>query len=138
MRKLFRAASLAAALLVAFAASPASAWADKPAVEIIALSHWPVQDALKPVREMLVRHDARIRVVELDGDSPAGVKRLKSVGLKGHIPIVMLIDGRYRFERPGGGTVDFVNFPANVDNPMGLTGGWTVGDVEAVLAERLR
>ena len=56
------------------------------------------------------------RVVDMDIESPEGEKRLKSIGLKGHIPIVLLIDGNKSFKRADGKTVDFVNFPVAADN----------------------
>jgi len=134
LRSVFIAVVAAAAL--AFAASAATA--APPVVEIVALGHWPVRNALGPVREMLGKYEGRIRVVELDAESEDGERRLRSVGLKGHIPIVVLIDGRHRFRRADGSAVAFVNFPAAASNPMGLNGAWTAADLEAALQERLQ
>jgi opacity protein-like surface antigen len=134
LRSILVAAVVAAALV--FAASAATA--AQPVVEIIALGHWPVRNALGPVRAMLGKYDGRIRVVELDAESEDGERRLNAVGLKGHIPIVVLIDGKHRFQRADGTAVAFVNFPAAASNPMGLNGAWTAADLEAALQERLQ
>lgn len=113
------------------------AFAAQPSVEVIALGHWPVQNALKPVREVLARYAGKIRVVELDAESPEGEKRLKAVGLKGHIPIALLIDGKRAFKLADGKTVEFVNFPAAAGSPMGQNGAWTVAQFEAALRATL-
>jgi hypothetical protein len=107
--------------------------AAQPTVEIIALSHWPVQDALKPVREFLGTLGGRVHVVELDAESPEGEKRIGAVGLKGHIPLLLLINGSDRFKRPDGTTVEFKDFPAKASNPLGLNGTWTVADFETAV-----
>lgn len=134
LRKFLSAVLAAGALTLA--TTPAHA--APPTVEIVAMSHWPVQKALQPLRDLLAKYDGQIRLVEMDAEAADGEKRLKSVGLKGHIPIVVLIDGKNRF-RPGDGKeIQFVNFPAAAGNPMGLNGTWTAADVEAALVERLR
>jgi len=102
-------------------------------VEVLAMAHWPVQNALKPAREVLAKFDGRVRVVDMDIESPEGEKRAKSVGLKGHIPLVILINGSKSFKRTDGKTIDFVNFPAASGSPMGLNGTWTVADLEAAV-----
>jgi hypothetical protein len=102
-------------------------------VEVLAMAHWPVQSALKPAREVLAKYDGRVRVVDMDIESPEGGKRAKSVGLKGHIPLVILINGSKSFKRADGKTIDFVNFPAASGSPMGLNGTWTVADLEAAI-----
>lgn len=107
--------------------------AAKPTVEIIAMAHPPVQDALKPLRGWLASQGGKLQVVEIDAESPQGEKRLSLVGLNGHIPITILVDGKYRHQRKDGSTVDFVNFPAAKGSPPGITGNWTTADVEAVL-----
>lgn len=134
LRKFLSAVLAAGALTLA--TTPAHA--APPTVEIVAMPHWPVQKALQPLRDLLAKYDGQIRLVEMDAEAADGEKRLKSVGLKGHIPIVVLIDGKNRF-RPGDGKeIQFVNFPAAAGNPMGLNGTWTAADVEAALVERLR
>jgi hypothetical protein len=118
--------------LIARAAS-----ASQPTVEVIALGHSPVQNALKPVREVLAKYAGKVRVVDLDAESPEGEKRLKAVGLKGHIPIAIFIDGNKSYKLPSGKSIEFVNFPAAAGNPMGLNGAWTVADFETALRTAL-
>ncbi|NVO15922.1 MAG: hypothetical protein HXX10_17960 [Rhodoplanes sp.] len=111
--------------------------AAEPTIELLAMGHWPVQSALKPVREVLAKYDGRVKVVDLDIESPDGERRAKAVGLKGHIPIVILIAGSKSFKRADGKTIEFVNFPASAGNPMGLNGTWSVADFEVALRAAL-
>ena len=122
---------LVASASIALLAGPTSA--AEPTVEIIALPHSPVQTALKPVRDFLGSLGARVKVVELDAESAAGEKRIAAVGLKGHVPILLLVNGTDQFKRPDGTAVVFKDFPAGAGNPLGLNGSWAVADFEAAV-----
>lgn len=112
--------------------------AAQPVVEIIAFAHPPVQSALKPLRDWLSAQGTRLKVVEIDMETPAGEKRLQAVGVTGHVPVVMLIDGQHRHKRADGSIVDLVSFPAGPGTPPGVKGTWSAADVEAILKSRLR
>jgi len=116
---------------------PALSQAAPPTVEIIAMAHPPVQSALKPLREWLAGQAGKVRVVEIDGESSTGEKRLETIGLKGHVPIAILIDGKTGFQRKNGSAVNFINFPAVKESPAGIRGDWLTEDVQAAVVERL-
>ena len=122
-------ATTIAATTFAFAVS--IAMAAQPVVEIIGFAHPPVQSALKPLREWLASQATKLRVLEMDMDTPAAEKRLQAIGLKGHIPIVILIDGKYKHTRKDGSVVEFVSFPTNTPDK-----GWIIEDVQTVLKDR--
>jgi ABC-type glycerol-3-phosphate transport system substrate-binding protein len=122
----------AAALML----SAGAAQAAPPVVEIIAFTHPPVQSALKPLRDWLAKQGGKLKVVEIDMETPEGEKRLQAVGVKGHVPIVVLIDGQYRHKRADGSTVEFVSFPAGPGTMPGIKSAWSSADVESVLKTR--
>lgn len=108
------------------------AFAAQPVVEIIAFAHSPVQSALKPLREWLSGQSGKLRVVEINMESAEAEKRLQAIGLKGHLPIVILIDGKHKFMRKDGSAVEFVSFPteqaaANAKNT------WSTEDVQTAI-----
>ena len=109
----------------------------QPTIEIIALTHYPVRDALKSVRDFLGTLGGQVKVIELDAESTAGEKRIKDVGLKGHVPIVLLINGSDKFKREDGTQVEFKDFPAKANNPLGLNGSWSVADFETAVKAAL-
>ena len=115
-----------------------TAWAAQSVVEIIAFSHPPVQSALKPMREWLANQGAKLKVKELDMDSAEGEKRMQVIGLKGHIPIVILIDGKYKHTRKDGSAVEFVSFPSGSNASGSAKGGWSVDDVQAMLKSQIQ
>lgn len=124
--------------LAALAALPAVARAAPPSVEIIAMAHPPVRAALAPLRSWLAEQGAKIVVQEIDSETPQGAQRMAQAGLHGHVPILILIDGEYRFPRTDGSTVAFVNFPDSPASPPGVRGNWLAADVEAVVMERMQ
>lgn len=129
--------TLLAAVVSCLALVVNTAWAGPPVVEIIAFAHPPVQSALRPLRDSLAHRGAKVRVVEIDMEKPEAERRLQAVGLKGHIPVVILIDGQYRHKRADGSAVEFVSFPSGPGTPLSVKGGWSAADVDAVLKTRL-
>lgn len=129
------------AILATASASPRlapAAHAAPPVVEIIAFTHPPVQSALKPLRVWLATQAGRVKVIEVDMETPAGEKRLQAAGVTGHVPVVVLIDGQHLHKRADGSTVDLVSFPAGPGTPPGVKGGWSAADVEAIVKLRLK
>lgn len=115
-----------------------NALAAPPTVEIVAMAHPPVIAAIKPLREWLAAQGGKLRVVELDAESPAGMKRLRSAGLTGHVPILILIDGQSGFQRQDGSRGKFLNFPAVASSPPGIRGDWVAEDIQMVLKARMK
>lgn len=118
------------------AVAAGSAWAAQPVVEIIAFAHPPVQSALKPLRDWLAPQGGKLRVVEIDMESAEAEQRLKAIGLKGHIPVVVLVDGAYKHKFQDGRVVEFLSFPAGPGTPAGVKGTWSAEDVKLVLKAR--
>jgi hypothetical protein len=104
-----------------------------PVVEIIALSHPPVASALKPLRDWLGAQGNKVKLIEIDMESAEGQKRLTAAGVKGHTPILILINGQYKLNRTDGSTVELLSFPAGPTTPTGVKGGWSADDIKALL-----
>lgn len=121
-----------------FALTAAQAQAGPPTLEIVAMTHPPVKAALAPLRAWLTAQGGKLKVIEVDTESRAGTARLAAVGLRGHIPIVLLIDGRYRWKLSNGQEVSFHNFPAIEGAPPAVRGNWTTSDVQAVLTGKMK
>lgn len=124
IRKIFAVLLFLLAIPTAFAAAPR--------IEIIAMTHPPVRAALQPLREWLNKQ--KIAVNEIDAESAAGVKRLATVGLSGHIPIVILINGQYQQRRTDGQPIALINFPNIPNAPAMARGKWAIEDVQTLLS----
>jgi hypothetical protein len=107
-----------------------------PVVEIIAFTHPPVVSALKPLRDWFATQGNKIKVFEIDMESAEGQKRLTAAGVKGHTPILILINGQYKHTRTDGSAVELLSFPAGPSSPAGVKGGWSTDDVQALLKAR--
>jgi len=129
--------ALGATATILFLANAFEAFGAQTTVEIVAMTHSPVQNALKPVRDFLGTLGDHVKVTDLDSESPAGEKRIKAVGEKGHVPILLLVNGNAHFKRPDGTLVVFKDFPAGAGNPLGLNGSWSVADFEAAVKAAL-
>ena len=129
---------LAALAVSALSLLAGNALAAPLTVEIVAMAHPPVKMALAPLRQWLAAQGNKVKVIEVDVESPLGEKRLAAIGLDGHIPIAILIDGQYRQKRKDDVVMEFVNFPAIDGAPPGVRGKWTTADVQAVLSERMK
>lgn len=110
--------------------SMGAAWAAQPVVEIIAFAHPPVQSALKPLRDWLATQGKNARVVEIDMETPAGEKRVAAVGVTGHVPILILVDGKYAFAKKDGAAIELKSFPAAPN----MKGSWTIDDAKAIIS----
>jgi hypothetical protein len=109
-----------------------------PMIEIIAMPHPPVRAALQPLRSWLAAQGEKVVVQEIDSETPQGAHHMAQAGPHGHIPILILIDGEYRFQRTDGSAVAFVNFPDAPASPPGVRGNWLPADLEAVVTERMQ
>jgi hypothetical protein len=129
--------ALATSAVLAVLAAPLEARAAPPTIEIIALPHSPVAAALKPVRDFLAGLGGKVKVVEIDAESDAGEKRLSALGLKGHTPILLVINGSDQYKRPDGTAVLFKDFPAQPGQKLGINGLWSVADFEAAVNQAI-
>lgn len=109
-----------------------------PLVEIVAMPHPPVKMALQPLRDWLAAQGSKVQVKETDSESAEGAKKLQAAGLSGHIPVLILVDGAYKFKRKNGSQVEFVNFPNLPNTPAGARGNWLTEDVQAVIRDSQR
>ncbi len=110
------------------------AYAGNPVqVELIALGHWPVQKSLEPARDLLKTYGNKVVVQEMDAEADDGKAFLARVGLKGHVPLLIVINGAWKFPRPDGSIIEFMSFPSGEANPLGAEGSWSVEDLQYVL-----
>lgn len=88
-----------------------------------------MQSALKPLRDWLRSQGKLVRVVEIDMETPAGEKPATAVCVSGHVPILILIDGKYAFSRKDGSAFELKSFPAAAN----MKGSWTIDDAKAAI-----
>jgi len=102
-------------------------------VDLIALGHWPVQKALEPARDLLKTYGNKVVVQEMDAEADDGEAFLARAGLKGHVPLLIVVNGAWKFPRPDGSIIEFMSFPSGEANPLGAAGSWSIEDLQYVL-----
>jgi hypothetical protein len=101
-------------------------------VDVIALNHPPLQPVLTELDQILAPYGDRIHVTHYDFDTPDGANFASKMGLSGHIPLVIFIDGKDTFTLDGR-KVTFESFPQGEGTGIVADGAWTMADVDAVL-----
>lgn len=104
-------------------------------VEIVALEHPPVQAVLTDVEELLEGYGDRVELRRYDLETPEGEEFAARHDLVGHTPLALLIDGSVN-ATVNGQPVVFVGFPVGRGPVAAAEGGWTLDDLDAVIAER--
>jgi ABC-type glycerol-3-phosphate transport system substrate-binding protein len=101
-------------------------------VEIVSLNHPPVRPVLDQVDALLKPYGAKVKVTRYDFDTPEGAAFAQKMGLTGHDPLAIFVNGSQSFNLDGR-TVTFNSFPQGGGTGMVPDGAWTVADLEAVL-----
>jgi hypothetical protein len=117
-------------MLIGILLASTAALAAPPTVEIVAFAHAPVVSALKPLRDWLATQGGKVKLVETDMESPAGAQRLQAVGVKGHVPVVILVNGQYQQKRADGNVVELISFPVVAGSK-----GWTLEDAKSAITQ---
>ena len=105
-------------------------------IEIIGFGHPPVELALKQTRQWPSKQVGELRVIEINMESPEAVARLKALGLNGHFPVVILIEGQHRFTNRDGSFVEFVGFQCGLGVPGGAKSKRSAADIETAVAAK--
>jgi hypothetical protein len=101
-------------------------------VEIVFLNHPPVRPVLDQVDALLKPYGAKVKVTRYDFDTPDGAAFAQKMGLTGHDPLAIFVNGSQSFNLDGR-TVTFNSFPQGGGTGMVPDGAWTVTDLDAVL-----
>lgn len=132
-------AILFASLVMALAACGANAGAPvvpvpsgTATVEIIYLNHPPVIPIIGQVDAVLKTYRDKVKVTKYDFDTPEGAAFAQKMGIMGHDPLAIFVNGSQSFKMDGR-TVTFNSFPQGGGTGMVPPGAWTVADLDAVL-----
>ena len=124
-------------LLVLGAAMPPAALAG-PAVkvDILFMNHGPMQPVIKSIKEILARHAQAATADWYDFETPPGRDFMRQKGLRGHIPLLIFLNGSPTWQIKGR-KVTFIGFPDGY-GPYQFRGQWSLEDLERLLASLAR
>ena len=108
------------------------AQSDTVTVDIIYLNHPPVIPVLDQVDTMLKSYGDKVKVTHYDFDTPEGAAFAQKMGITGHDPLAIFVNGSQSFNLDGR-TVTFNSFPQGAGTGMVPDGAWTTDDLNAIL-----
>ncbi len=106
-------------------------------LEILYMNHGPMRPTIAKIRDLLAPHTGSIQAVWYDFDTPAGKRFMKDKKLKGHIPLLLVLDGRSDF-LVNGRPVRLQGFPSGAGPFKSVEGDWSLEDLQTILAEQVR
>jgi len=121
-------------LLLALIWIPATALSAKPVkIEVLYMNHGPLQPTLQEIRTLFAQYAKKITVSWHDVDSEDGERFMAKKGIRGHIPLVVWLDDRVKFQVDGKEII-FAGFPTG-SGPAFFQGKWTMGDLRKILEQ---
>jgi hypothetical protein len=119
-------------LLLALIWIPATALSAKPVkIEVLYMNHGPLRPTLQEIKTLFAQYGEKITVSWHDVDSEDGERFMAKKGIRGHIPLVVWLDDRVKFQVDGKEII-FAGFPTG-SGPASFQGKWTVGDLRKIL-----
>lgn len=103
-------------------------------VDIAYLDHAPVLAVLDQVNRVLAKYGDRLKVSRFDLVTPAGEAFATAKRLTGHTPLAIYINGSMDVTL-NGHHVRFYSFPQGEGTGTVAEGGWTLGALDATLAQ---
>jgi hypothetical protein len=121
-------------LLLALIWIPATALSAKPVkIEVLYMNHGPLQPTLQEIKTLFAQYGKKITVSWHDVDSEDGERFMAKKGIRGHIPLVVWLDDKVKFQVDGKEII-FAGFPTG-SGPAFFQGKWTMGDLRKILGQ---
>ncbi len=108
--------------------------AEKAQLEILYMNHGPMRPTLVRIRELLQDFPHAFEIHWYDFDTPAAGKFMKRRRLSGHIPLLILLNGRSDFD-VNGRRVQLRGFPTGAAPFKKVEGNWSFGDLRLIFEQ---
>ena len=100
-------------------------------VEVLYMSHGPLESSLQQIKDIFSRYGKKITVSWYDFESKEGEQFMAKKGITQHVPLVIWLDGKFTFP-VNGKEIKFVGFPTG-SGPAFFQGKWTMEDLRSAL-----
>ena len=106
--------------------------ADKTvSIEILYMNHGPLQSTLQDIKTLFGQYGKKITVAWHDVDTQDGEQFMAKKGIQGHIPLVIWMDNKVKFQVDGK-EITFAGFPTG-SGPSFFQGKWKMEDLKKAL-----
>ena len=100
-------------------------------VEILFMNHGPMQPTIRNLKALFSRYTGKVQAFWFDFENRSGKDFMKRMGIQGHIPLLIYVNGANTYNFPGR-KVTFVGFPSGA-GPYQFQGKWTLEDLDKLL-----
>ena len=100
-------------------------------VDILFMNHGPMQPVIKQIKEVLGRYPESVQAAWHDVETPEGGAFMKRMDIKGHIPLIIFVNGSTAQDLDGK-RISFTGFPSGA-GPFMFQGAWGMKDFDALL-----
>jgi hypothetical protein len=101
-------------------------------LEIIYMNHGPMQPTIRNLKDILAEYHGKVIPQWFDADSSSGKKFMKKKKIQGHIPLLILVNGKKSFSINGKG-ITFQGFPSGAGPFKTVEGNWGIADLRQLL-----
>jgi hypothetical protein len=100
-------------------------------IDVLYMNHGPLLPTLQEIKGVFGKYGKMIIVSWHDVETEDGEKFMAKKGIRGHIPLVIWMDDRVKFQVDGREVI-FAGFPTGA-GPLFFQGKWTLGDLRKTL-----
>ncbi len=105
-----------------------------PAVklEILFMNHGPMQPTIRNLKNLLAEYNGKVEHRWFDADLDSGKEFMKKKNIRGHIPLLILVNDEATFVVDGKETI-FRGFPTGAAPFKAVEGNWSISDLRRLL-----
>ncbi len=100
-------------------------------IDVLYMNHGPLIPTIQEIKSVFEKYEKKIAVSWHDVDSDDGQKFMAKKGITQHIPLVIWMDDKTKFQISGK-DVTFAGFPTG-SGPAFFQGKWTMADLQSAL-----
>lgn len=101
-------------------------------LEILYMNHGPLQPTIRNLKDLLAEYHGKVMVQWFDADQPSGKDFMKKKKIRGHIPMLILVNGKKSFSI-NDKDITFHGFPAGAGPFKTVEGNWAIADLRHLL-----
>ena len=119
-------------IALVFLVIPSNSFSKEPVqIDILYLDHGPMQPTLRKLRALFPNYGDKITVSWYDFESAEGARFKSKMGITGHLPMAIWIDGQSELMN-NGLKINFQGFPSG-SGPSFFQGKWKFEDLANIL-----
>ena len=101
-------------------------------VDVLYMNHGPLRPTIRNLHELFDHYPGKVNARWYDEDQNEGKAFMKETKVLGHVPLLMLVNGKKEFALDGR-TILFEGFPSGSGPFKEVEGNWSIVDLQQLL-----